>query len=433
MSQPLRPDSVLVSRGNLVCDRSIICSLATLTQMPLLQLWTSSPEVVGQFTVEQVVATAGDGALKDGSVCSQELRDFLPYVSTEALASYVDHCLLSSFPKSGLVLQDLVNELGRRLDYRVTPGRYQGSPTAIGFDGIWRSPEGHSVVVEVKTTDVYRISLDTLASYRRKLEESQQITSSSSILIVVGRQDTGELEAQVRGSRHAWDVRLISAEALLKVVRLKQTAESAETGEKIRNLLVPTEYTRLDGMIDVMFTAAREVEEGALESASVEQGSVAETVSIDPPRQRFQFTDATSLQRKRDQIVASVEKIHRVALFKRSRALHESGALFRIACTISKFYDGRSYPYWYAYHPQWDDYLRQAQIGILVLGCMNLDQAFCIPREVIETVLPDMNMSVRPDGAKYWHLHVVNSGTGYSLLLPKRSTSLSLTPYSIAI
>jgi len=35
------------------------------------------------------------------------------------------------------------------------------------------------------------------------------------VLIVVGRQDTGELEAQIRGSRHAWDIRLISAEALL--------------------------------------------------------------------------------------------------------------------------------------------------------------------------------------------------------------------------
>jgi hypothetical protein len=41
--------------------------------MPLLQLWASSPDAVGQFTIEQVVATAGDGTLRDGSVCSQEL------------------------------------------------------------------------------------------------------------------------------------------------------------------------------------------------------------------------------------------------------------------------------------------------------------------------------------------------------------------------
>jgi hypothetical protein len=40
----------------------------------------------------------------------------------------------------------------------------------------------------------------------------------SSILIVVGREDTGDLEAQIRGSRHAWDVRLISVDALLRLM-----------------------------------------------------------------------------------------------------------------------------------------------------------------------------------------------------------------------
>src|SRR5262249_2153223 len=157
------------------------------------------------------------------------------------------------FSKGGMVLQDLVNELGRRLDYDVTNGRYQGTTNAIGYDGIWRSQEGHSLVIEVKTTDAYRISLDTIAEYREKLSKSGQLSASSSIPIIVGRQDTGELEAQVRGSRHAWDVRLISIEALIRLVFLKQEADAPETGTKIRSLLIPKEYTRLDGMIDVMF------------------------------------------------------------------------------------------------------------------------------------------------------------------------------------
>ncbi len=68
----------------------------------------------------------------------------------------------------------------------------------------------------------------------------------SSVLIVVGREDTGELEAQVRGSRHAWDMRLISADALIKLVELKEGAGDPETGRKICSLLAPMEYTRLD-------------------------------------------------------------------------------------------------------------------------------------------------------------------------------------------
>ena len=66
-------------------------------------------------------------------------------------------------------------------------------------------------MVEVTTTDAYRIDLETLAGYRRGLIASGQITEpESSMLIVVGRKDTGDLEAQIRGSRHAWDIRLVS-------------------------------------------------------------------------------------------------------------------------------------------------------------------------------------------------------------------------------
>jgi hypothetical protein len=315
--------------------------------MPLLQLWASSPDAVGQFTIEQVVATAGDGTLRDGSVCSQELREYLSQVSTSRLGTYVEQCLASGFAGGGMVLQDLANELGRRLDYKITNGRYQGTVSAIGFDGIWLSPERHAIVVEVKTTDAYRISLDTIATYRKRLIDNGEIKGTSSILIVVGRQDTGELEAQVRASRHAWDVRLISAEALLKLVRLKQTAEGPETGRKIRNLLIPTEYTRLDGMIDVMFTAARDVEEGVVEVAVGEQETETgdEQTSV-PLRSGWQFTDSALLQGKRDDIVAALAKKYGLSLSKESRALYgDDKRQVRLACTISKRYGARRHPY----------------------------------------------------------------------------------------
>jgi hypothetical protein len=165
--------------------------------MPLISLWKSNPDAVGEFKIEQVLATAGDGVLKDDSICSKELREYFAQIGSSKLSAYIEQCLTSRFEKSGLVLQDLVNELGRRLDYKVTNGRYQGVTNAVGYDGIWVSPEGQTIVAEVKTTDAYRISLDTIAGYRQKLRASNSIEGSSSVLIVVGRQDTGELEAQV--------------------------------------------------------------------------------------------------------------------------------------------------------------------------------------------------------------------------------------------
>ena len=177
--------------------------------MPLVDLHKSSPTTVSQFTIEQVVATAGDGSLRDESVSSRELREYLREVASEKLFEYVDGCLTRGFNKSGAVLQDLVNELGRRLDYEVANGLYQGRSNAVGFDGIWHAPDGHTLIVEVKTTDAYRINLDTVAAYRETLILDSRTDKQSSILIVVGRYDTGDIEAQVRGSRHAWDIRLI--------------------------------------------------------------------------------------------------------------------------------------------------------------------------------------------------------------------------------
>jgi hypothetical protein len=95
------------------------------------------------------------------------------------------------------------------------------------------------------------------------LTDTGELGSPSSILIIVGREDTGELEAQVRGSRHAWDIRLISADALIKLVELKEGADAPDTDRKIRSLLAPMEYTRLDEMIDVMFSTAKDVESAA--------------------------------------------------------------------------------------------------------------------------------------------------------------------------
>jgi hypothetical protein len=135
--------------------------------MPLLDLWQSNSSAVVKLRINQVVSTAGDGKLRDGSVAAQEIRAFLAQVPSEKLEAYAAQCLDSPFPQSGLVLQDVVNELGRRLEYTVQNGRYQGVQNSVGYAGIWVAPEGIGILVEVKTTDAYRIPLDRIAEYRR--------------------------------------------------------------------------------------------------------------------------------------------------------------------------------------------------------------------------------------------------------------------------
>ena len=237
-------------------------------------------------------------------------------------------------------------------------------------------------MLEVKTTDAYRISLDNIAEYREKLIAAGNIGKASSILIVVGREDTGELEAQVRGSRHAWDIRLLSTEALLKLVaNSRKMPKARRRALKFGAFLAPMEYTRLDKMIDVMFTAAKNLEAAA---TAIEE----EDIEQEEPKGRqvqekglWQFTEPELLQAKRDQILSAIAKQITTIYIKKSRALfwdakHED----RLVCTLSKHIRRRDlYAYWYAYHP----HLKEGKRGFLALGCMDLPFAFVIPVAVV--------------------------------------------------
>ena len=204
------------------------------------------------------MAFAGDGKLSDSGPSAPEFRAFLAQIPSALLVRYVDECLTDSFNGSGLVLQDVINEIGRRLGFDVVPGRYRGVAGQIGLDGLWRSQEGHAFVIEVKTTDTYRVDLDTIIGYRTALVQSDGISEDrSSVLIVVGRQDTGDLEAQIRGSRHAWDVRLISSEALLKLLAVKEDVDDPHVRRRIHAILIPREFTRLDEIVDVLRAVPR--------------------------------------------------------------------------------------------------------------------------------------------------------------------------------
>jgi hypothetical protein len=90
--------------------------------MPLLSFWKSNREQVLELNIEQIVSSAGDGNLRDGSNCSQELRQFFSVCPSERLFAHARYCLENSFEKGGIVLQDIVNELGRRLDFDVEDG-----------------------------------------------------------------------------------------------------------------------------------------------------------------------------------------------------------------------------------------------------------------------------------------------------------------------
>ncbi len=394
--------------------------------MPLLSLWQSDPQTVGQFTVQQVVSFAGDGKLRDGSECSSEFQEFLSQIETEKLQTYVEQCLSESFDKSGLVLQDLVNELGRRLDFEVVKGLYSGRRNQVGNDGLWKAPEGNFLILEVKTTDAYRMSMDTIAGYRDQLMRESRIAENSSILIVVGREDTGELEAQVRGSRHAWDIRLISADALTKMLILKENSDEEETGRKIRSILVPVEYTRVDALVDVVFTAASDIE-AEIDDAPPDDGSISEKA-----QRSYDVTNKELLNAKRSSIIEVMSGLVGGTLLKRTRAMYwTADRAARIACTISKRYESGP-GYWYAFHPSWQKFLEDGEVSYFVLGCMGRNDAFAIPLGELVPQLEFLNVT-RNEREMYWHIHLEEQPNGDIVMAIPKKRNLPLEKYRIEL
>lgn len=392
--------------------------------MSLVELWTSSPSQLGDKHVQQIISFAGSGKLTDGSTASQEFRSFLSRVPSSFLGRYANECLNQKFDNSGLALQDIVNEIGIRLGFSVSPGRYRGTAGQIGFDGLWKSSEGEHIVVEVKTTDTYRIDLNTIANYRKKLIKAQDLTEAkSSILIIVGRDETGDLEAQIRGSRHAWDTRLISVEALLRLMSIKEeVVDDPQTVRKICNILIPQEYTRLDDIIDIVFSTAADVLEEEVPNEEIDKDS--KRGKPEKPR----FIPVKFHEECVERVQAHLDQ----PLIRTSPTKFKSpDGSIALVCAVSKEHDPDGHRnYWFAFHPHQKDPLEEADESYVAFGCGSPEATLLIPFQDFEPWLEGMNVTTLEDRF-YWHVSIYSQDNSYVLHRKKGEKRIDLNRYLI--
>jgi hypothetical protein len=384
--------------------------------MALTELWKTAHKEIQDKHVQQVIGFAGDGKLRDGGAASKEFRDFLALVPSSFLSRYANDCLTDKFDNSGLALQDVINEVGTRLGFRVEQGRYRGTQGENGFDGLWISPDENGLVVEVKTTDAYRIDLETVATYRRKLIADGRIQETNcSILIIVGRSDTGDLEAQVRGSRHAWDIRLISIDGLLRLMHLKEELDDPKIMGKIRQVLTPQEFTKVDGIIDLVFSTTADVkkEQELTEVADEEEDE----------QRKTKFTP----------IATRVQKHLGQPLVKRSSAVYSSpDENLAVICINSREYKNAKHSghsgYWFAFHPHQRDLLQNHKQTFVALGCGSAETILLIPGKIFIKWLDRFHKTERDDRF-YWHVRIHKDKEGYLLRVKKGSDTVRLNEY----
>ena len=378
------------------------------------------------MNLEAIIRIAGDGQLKDGSETSIEFRQFLTEIESEKLAEFATYCIENSFTSSGQVLQDVINEIGRRLGFKAENGRYQGVRNDIGYDGIWSS-SNECLVVEVKTTDAYTIKLDVIARYRDRLVEENRIPKDTPILLVIGRNDTESLEAQVRGSRHAWSMRIIGIDALIKLMEVNLSTLSNEVTEKIHTILRPFEYTRIDKIVDVVFTTAEdkenEIEE--LEGIEIEETNESSSTQVRTPKE--------ILIQKKSECIRKVSKKYERPIQKKKHSMYsDSLDEIRVIASISKRYEKSETFYWYAYHdePQ-RKFLAEAKIGLMVFGLTDLDIAFAVPFEILESNWNNLYETTKKNGQVYKHIYIYLNNGKFFLRVREKGTEIELSKFAL--
>ncbi|NUN70427.1 MAG: hypothetical protein HUU02_12020 [Bacteroidetes bacterium] len=386
--------------------------------MSLVELIKSPGANILEKTVQQLIGFAGEGQLLDGNSASKEFREYLASVPSSYLDTYANQCLSTKFDGNGFALQDIINEIGERLGFDALPGRYRGTVNAIGFDGLWVSPEGQSLVIEVKTTDAYSINLDTVAKYRQTLIQEGKIQEkSSSILIVVGRQDTGNVEAQVRGSHHAWDVRLISVNSLIRLLNVKEKVEDPDIEKLIRTILVPREYTRVDGIIELVFNTISDVAEDESQSETDDE--------IEEKTKRFTPVNFTQLCV--DRIVAQLA----TPLVRRSRAVFSNADnSIALLCAVSRTHDWNDTPgFWFAFHGHQRNTLAKSANSYVSFGCGSPDKLILIPFQTFVQWTEGMNQTNDDTGRHYCHVKIVQEGTKYFIQRKKGFERIEITQF----
>ena len=384
----------------------------------------NDPNAIDSRRVEQIVAICGDGTLSDGSTCSVEFREFLQNIPSKILKKYSDECLDGSLARnqnSGLILQDIVNEVGDRLGYQAENGFYRGSSSRIGNDGLWLSTD-FAFVIETKTSDL-SIKLDIIARYREKLIKSNKIKEDhSSILIVLGRQDTGDLEAQIRGSKHAWDMRMIGIDSLFRLLGIKENLNDPRSINQITEMLKPIEYTRVDKLIDVVFFTSWDISTPEI----IKDSEVTTHTAIPDFETLVQKTTELPIERRTHSIPVNfyencLTRINQKLgknLIKNGKVTYTSSdKTTNVVLLNSKTYKEQSIKsFWYGFRPNQNEFLSEKELSYVAFGCGNEDLIILIPFSRFKEFIPELSTSCDANG-ELRHSHVVINAlnSGYSI------------------
>lgn len=206
-------------------------------------------------TLLEKVNLSAEGKLKDGNSCQLLLRDYLKSASLDELAADLQESLGSTGANSAFIFQDIVNELGARIGFSVTNGRYRGVIDSIGYDGLWEVG-GSRLVVEAKKNAIYNVDLNVAVRYAREIDrwshENPGVRARTGVLYVICRNYAHVVDNQIHGALYSDSVNVVSVESLLDCARLVGTHTDSNAAQALRCILFPQRFRSTDSLVSLV-------------------------------------------------------------------------------------------------------------------------------------------------------------------------------------
>jgi len=205
------------------------------------------------------------------------------------------------------------------------------------------------------------------------------------------------------------------------LLKVKENLNEPGTVTRIQGVLKPLEYTRVDRLIDIIFSTSEDLQS---DEENVEEEEDRPT-SVAPSK---------SFSSRANYYGACIDKASNklaLPLVKDGRCNYTSADhTTRVVCVVSKQYLRNGLiRYWYAFHPSQKDFLSAAQNAYVALGCGSADIVMLIPSDVFFAQLPLMR-TTSSDGRFYWHVEIFFKDGKY-LLNKSTAEGIDITSYKL--
>ena len=191
------------------------------------------------------------GELEDGQESQQKFQHFIKQEKwgLEHFDAWLNESIKNKWHKE---FQDLIIALGRKLGFDIEFGCYKAIPGRVPFDGIWKTADGKHIIIEVKMGTWVSIDVSQLGEYLDRIAKERGISKIQVYgLYVVG--DEGEIKSladQVRGSKYAHDVRIISYGDLLVLAKMRKELSLAD--RQLARLLLPIDAVNVGELVQLI-------------------------------------------------------------------------------------------------------------------------------------------------------------------------------------